>query len=195
MDIWAVTPANDDDKFRADAPIAGAGALTLLANDVDQYGCGYKILFTSAGDDSGITFTVVGTPVGKLSSGFVTEVVTGGAATTASTTAYWARINSITASGASAGNVKIGTTGSLAFPRTRIKGVYFVGATSAGSIVFTRNGTTGPSLLTLNTAASSTAATDNVVLPGQGILTARSSQDDYAVMTLTQVSAVTVFCG
>lgn len=195
MDVWAVTPATDDDKFRAAAAIGAAGELTLLTNEVDQFGCGYKLLFTSSGNDTGITFTVVGTPVGKLTSGFVTEVVTGASGAAATSTTYFSRINSITASGAAAGTVKIGTTGSLAFPRTRIKGVYFVGATSAGSIVFTRNGTTGPSLLTLNTAASSTAATDNVVLPGDGILTTRSSQDDYAVMTLTQVSAVTVFCG
>ena len=120
-DVWAVTPATDDAYFRANASIAGSGALSLLANTVGPNGYGYKLIITSAGDDSGITFTVTGIKVGDLTNSVATEVITGANAGTVSSSNYYARVDSIVASGASAGNVKIGTTGSLALPRTRIK--------------------------------------------------------------------------
>jgi flavoprotein len=59
-DIWAITPATSATLLKAAASVAGAGAVTLLTNDVSAYGTGYKLLFTSAGNDSGITFTITG---------------------------------------------------------------------------------------------------------------------------------------
>lgn len=194
-DIWAVNAAPDDTILRANAAIASGGALALLATSMSAYGTGYKVAITSAGDDTGITFTIVGIKVGDLTGKYTTEVVTGANAGAATSTNYYAYISSITASGASAGNVKIGSTGSLAFPRARIKSFYFVGTTNAGSVKFNLNGPSGALLLQIDTPAGSAAFSDSVTIPGEGILTTRSARSDFAVMTLTEVTNVTVFCG
>ena len=193
-DVWAVTPATDDAYYRANASIAGAGALSLLANTVGPNGYGYKLIITSAGDDSGITFTITGIKVGDLTNTVVSEVVTGANATTATSSNYYARVDSITASGASAGNVKIGTTGSLALPRTRIKGLYFVGTATAGTIKFNVNGLSSQLILQLNTPASA-IQTSSLYMAAEGILTTRSTAQDYCVVTLTDVTFVTIICG
>lgn len=193
-DVWAVTPATDDAYYRANASIAGAGALTLLQNTVGPYGYGYKLVITSAGDDSGITFTVTGIKVGDLTNTVVTEVITGPNATTATSTNYYARVDSITASGASAGNVKIGTTGNLALPRTRIKGLYWVASGSAGTIKFNINDLSSQLVLQINTPALATAV-NSLYMAAEGILTTRSSSQDYCVVTLTNVSFATIICG
>ena len=194
-DIWAITPSTSATLLRTAASIAGAGALTLLTDNVSPNGTGYKLLFTSVGDDSGITFTIVGVKVGDLTGALTTEVVTGASATTASSTNFYTAVQSITASGASAGNVSIGTTGSIAFPRTRIKSLYYVGTTNAGSVKFNLNGPSGVTLLQLDTPAGATAFADSLFVPAEGILTTRSGVNDFAVLTLTEVTKITVFCG
>lgn len=193
-DVWAVTPATDDAYYRANASIAGAGALSLLANTVGPNGYGYKLVITSAGNDTGITFTITGIKVGDLTNTVVSEVVTGANATTATSSNYYARVDSITASGASAGNVKIGTTGSLALPRTRIKGLYFVGTATAGTIKFNVNGLSSQLILQINTPASATQ-TSSLYMAAEGILTTRSTAQDYCVVTLTDVTYTTIICG
>ena len=194
-DIWAITPSTSATLLRAAASIAGAGDITLLTNDVSPYGTGYKLLFTSAGNDAGITFTITGVKVGDLSGASVTEEVTGANASTASSTNFYTSVSNISVDGASAGNVSIGTTGSLAFGRTRLKSLYYVGAGSAGSIKFNLNSSSGTLLLQIDTPVSSTSFSDSVTIPELGILTQRSNSTDFAVMTLDQVSNVTVFCG
>jgi hypothetical protein len=193
-DVWAVTPATDDAYYRANASIAGAGALSLLANTVGPNGYGYKLIITSAGDDSGITFTITGIKVGDLTNTVVSEIVTGANATTAISSNFYARVDSITASGASAGNVKIGTTGSLALPRTRVKGLYFVGTATAGTIKFNVNGLSSQLILQINTPASA-IQTSSLYMAAEGILTTRSTAQDYCVVTLTDVTFVTIICG
>jgi len=193
-DIWAVTPSTSATYYRAAASIAGAGALTLLTQDAGPNGIGYKVRITSAGDDSGITFTIVGIKVGDLTGKFTTEVVTGANASTADSTNFYAYIESITASGASAGNVSIGTTGSIALPRTRLKGFYYLASGTAGSIKLNLNSTSGAELLNLSTPASATG-TQDMFLPGQGILTTRSNNTDFSILTVTNVTDVTLFCG
>jgi hypothetical protein len=194
-DVWAITPSTSATYYRAAASIAAAGQVALLNTDAGPNGIGYKVLFTSAGDDSGITFTIVGYKVGRLTDKAVTEVVTGANASTATSDNFYSVILSITASGASAGDVSIGTTGSLALPRTRIKGLYYVGAGSAGSIKFNVNATDGPLLLQVDTPESATSFADSLFVPADGILTTRSGANDFAIMTLAQVTNVTVFCG
>jgi hypothetical protein len=193
-DIWAVTPSTSATYYRAAASIAGAGAVTLLTQDAGPNGVGYKVRFTSAGDDRGITFTIVGIKVGDLTGKFTTEVVTGANASTADSTNFYAYIESITASGASAGNVSIGTTGSIALPRTRLKGFYYLASGTAGSIKLNLNSTSGAELLNLSTPASATG-TQDMFLPGQGLLTTRSNNTDFAILTVTNVTDVTLFCG
>ena len=194
-DIWAITPSTSATLLKAAGAIAGAGDITLLTNDVSPYGTGYKLLFTSAGNDAGITFTITGVKVGDLSGASVTEDVTGANASTASSTNFYTSVSNISVDGASAGNVSIGTTGSLAFGRTRLKSLYYVGAGTAGSIKFNLNSSSGTLLLQIDTPVSSTSFSDSVTIPELGILTQRSNSTDFAVMTLDQVSNVTVFCG
>jgi hypothetical protein len=196
-DIWAVTPSTSATYYRAAASIGGAGALTLLTNDAGPNGVGYKVRFTSAGDDRGITFTIVGITVGNTLTGdLTTEVVTGANASTADSTNFFAVITSITASGASAGNVSIGTTGSIALPRTRLKGFYYLASGSAGSIKVNLNSSSGTELLNIATPASATG-TQDMFLPGTGILTTStgSSITDFSVVTITNVTNTVLFCG
>jgi hypothetical protein len=192
-DIWAVNPTSDDDYFRSSATIAASGNIALLANDVGQYGTGYKVSITSDGADANKTFTVTGVKVGATGyNGIVTETVTGPSATVVYSTNYYTRVSSISISAASTGGVKIGYGGELAFPRTRIKQVIYVASSVAGSITFTAkpNNTT---LLKLFTPADSTA--NDAMVPPEGLLTTKSGNNDFAVMTLDQVSKVTVLCG
>ena len=192
-DIWAVNPTSDDDYFRTSATIAASGSIALLANDVGQYGTGYKVSITSDGADANKTFTITGVVVGATGyDGVVTETVTGPSATVVYSTNYYTRINSISISAASTGGIKIGYGGDLAFPRTRIKGVFYIASSVEGSIVFTAkpNNTT---LLKVFTPADSTA--NDAMIPPEGILTTKSNTQDFAVLTLDQVSKVTVLCG
>jgi hypothetical protein len=193
-DIWAINSAPDDDILRTNASIAAAGALTLLTTSVSPYGTGYKIGITSAGNDAGITFTIVGIKVGDLTGANTTEVVTGANVGVATSANFYTVVSRITASGASAGNVKIGSVGSLALPRTRIKGLYYVATATAGSIKFNLNGSSGSLLLQVDTPTG-TAFSDSIIIPGEGILTTRSNRTDFAVMTLSEITSVTVFCG
>ena len=192
-DIWAVNPTSDDDYFRVSATIAASGNIALLANDVGQYGTGYKVSITSNGADANKTFTVNGVKVGATGyDGIVTETVTGPSATVVYSTNYYTRVNSISISAASTGGIKIGYGGDLAFPRTRIKGLFYIASGTQGSITFTAqpNNTV---ILKVFSPADSTA--NDAMIPPEGILTTKSGNNDFAVMTLDQVSKVTVLCG
>jgi hypothetical protein len=193
-DVWAVTPSTSDAVFRAAASIAASGTIPLITYSVGNNGTGYKLIFTSSGNDSGITFTVVGVKVGDNSGQATTEVVTGANASTATTTNFYTSITSITASGASAGTVKIGTTGSLALPRCRIKGLYWVGSASAGSIKVNVNTTSGYLKLQIDTPASATSY-NSLYMSAEGILTTANSVSDFAIVTLTNVTSATLICG
>lgn len=100
----------DDNGIYTVAAVAGAGALTLagalVTGTVATMDYARQIVIDSAGDDRSITFTVVGTDADGLAQ---TEVITGPNATTVESTGYFKTITSITASGAAAGNVTIGT--------------------------------------------------------------------------------------
>ncbi len=195
-DVWAITPSVSATLLRAAAAVADAGALTLITNDVANNGCGYKIVITSAGDDTGITFTVVGNKVGDLLGAPVTEVLTGSNVGTVTSTNFYTGISSITASGASDGNVSVGTVGSLALPRCRIKGLHYIAGATAGSLKVNRNATTGTLILQVDTPPVTAAAFANsVYIPQEGILTTRSATSDFAIVTLAVITAVTLFCG
>jgi hypothetical protein len=194
-DVWAVNPTSDDAYFRASATIAASGSIALLKTNVGQYGTGYKVSITSNGADANKTFTITGVKVGAEGyDGIVTETVTGPSASVVYSTNYYTSINSISVSAASTGGVKIGYGGDLAFPRTRIKQVLYVAAGTAGSITFTAqpNNTV---ILKLFTPADATA--NDAMVPPEGILTTKSNsgRGDIAVLTLDQVSKVTVICG
>ena len=195
-DFFAISPSTSATLLKAAGTISGAGDITLLTNDVSPFGTGYQILFTCAGNDAGRTFTITGIKVGDLTGASTTEDVSGSNAGTTSSTNFYTRIESISIDAASAGNVSIGTTGSLAFGRTRIKSMYYVGAASAGSLKLNLNSTSGALLLQIDTPASAASFADSVTIPDEGILTQRSnSSSDFAILTLTNITNATVFCG
>lgn len=192
-DVWAVSPDSNDIYFRTSASIAASGSVALLRNDVGQYGTGYKVSITSDGADSATVFTITGVKVGATGyNGVVTETLNGPSASVVYSANYYTRVNSISVSAASAGGVKIGYGGDLAFPRTRIKGVLYIASGTEGSVTFTAqpNNTV---ILKVYTPADNTA--NDAMIPPEGILTTKSGNQDFAVMSLDQVSKVTVLCG
>lgn len=159
-----------------------------------NWGLVLSALTASIATSTGITFTITGLKVGDLSGAVTTEVVTGANADTAVSANFYARVDSIVASGASAGNVKIGTTGNLALPRTRVKGLYYVASATPGTIKINRNSLASDLLLQLNTPGNDDAV-NSLYMPAEGILTTRGGLADYSEVTLTDVSFVTLLCG
>jgi len=102
--------AVDANGIYTTAVVAGAGALTfdgaLVTDSVAYMDYARRIGILSSGDDTGITFTIVGTDADGRA---ISEVVTGGNGATAESVLYFKTVTSITASGAAAANVTIGT--------------------------------------------------------------------------------------
>lgn len=191
-DTWAISPAASLSYYRTAAAIGAGGALTLLKSEAVFNGVGVKIVINSTGNDAGTNYTIVGQALGFP--GVTTEVQAGGNAGTGTiSTNYWQSITSITASAAATGNVNIGYNTSWALPRTRVRGVHYVGASSAGSVVINLNATTGTQILKIDTPATATWA--EYVNCGGGLLVGRSNGlTDYGVITATNVTLYTIFC-
>ena len=222
-DIWSINPSTSATFLRDATTVTGGAfprALVLKANTVvpgsppilAKDGAGYRLVFTSGGDDRGITFTINGSVVGALDANSAStvnypEVVTGAAAGAAvNSVYYYSRIDSIVISGAAAGTLTVGTTGSLALPRCRVKGFYIVGGAGAGSLKIDRHTwTTTPgapttvtpgiavNVLDITTPAGATL-TQFLSLPGQGILTGQQPTD-FSVVVDTAITDYTLFCG
>ena len=211
-DIWSINPSTSATFFKTAAVVTGGvfpRALTLTNTNpvVAKEGAGYKVIITSAGNDSGITFTINGAIVGQLTEqGQVPnpnnpEVLAGGNAGAVTSAYFYSRVDSIVISAAAAGTVSVGTTGDLALPRCRIKGFYILSAAGAGSLKVDRFSYTTSayptvaveSLLDITTPAGATL-TQFLSLPGQGILTGQQ-HNDFAVVTLATSTDYTLFCG
>jgi len=221
-DIWSINPSTSATFLRDATTVTGGAfprALVLKANTVvpgsppilAKDGAGYRLVFTSGGDDRGITFTINGSVVGALDANSAStvnypEVVTGGNAGAVNSLYYYSRIDSIVISGAAAGTLSVGTTGSLALPRCRVKGFYIVGGAGAGSLKIDRHTwTTTPgapttvtpgiavNVLDITTPAGATL-TQFLSLPGQGILTGQQPTD-FSVVVDTAITDYTLFCG
>lgn len=74
--------------------------------------------------------------------------------------------------------------------RLRIKGLYFINAGTAGSVVFRDGGASGAVLLTLNTPASTASGANYIIMPGEGILVETNLHG-----TVTTTTSVVVFYG
>lgn len=104
----------DADGLAQAQAVGAAGYLTLNGALISggsftaADGLGHQIGILSAGNDAGITFTIVGTDQNGVA---VSEDVTGsaGAPGTAESAKYFKTVSSIYASGAAAGNVSAGT--------------------------------------------------------------------------------------
>ena len=99
-------------NIRTASSIAAAGAVTLngslVSGGVATLDAQRRVLFTSSGNDSGITFTITGT---NANGDTISETLTGGNAAAVYTVLDYNTVTSVTASGASAGTVSIGTNG------------------------------------------------------------------------------------
>lgn len=92
-----------------------AGSSVVISNPaLDQP---RRVLITSVGNDSGITFQVVGL---NWSGAKISEFATGANAGAASTVLDYATVASITPSGATASTVTVGTTGVAGSPWVRL---------------------------------------------------------------------------
>ena len=194
-DVWSVSADSSTTYFRAAAAIGAAGSLALLKANLGTNGYGYKVSITSNGNDSGITFTITGNKVGLITNTpTITETVTGPNNTTVFSTNYYSRITSITVSGTSVNNVSIGYGSNLALPRTRIKGLYYVGGGSAGSITVTSPNREFP-LFKITTPDQADSFADSLFLPSEGILVGGDAPNDYGVVTVSNVTSYTLICG
>lgn len=182
----------------------GAGNLTLDGDLVDadgiaQIGSPRPVYITSAGDDSGITFTITGMAWDANGIYGVVETVTGADTSTVSTTASFATVSQIAVSGAAAAAVTVGTNGvaTLDEPRKVIitsadddTGITFtvVGADGSGfsqtEVVTGANTGAASTILDFQTVESVTtsgATTAGVQVGTNGVSASRWVRfDDYA---------------
>jgi hypothetical protein len=191
-DVIAVTITADTVALDADgisvAAAVGNNAALVLGGALTSGGAvtlshGRLVTILSAGDDSGISFTVVGTDV---DSDAQTETITGANAGTATGAAYFLTISSITAVGNPAGNVSAGVNASAAdvifAGRTRLKGIYLTSTATAGTSDFLTTSPAGTSVMKLSSVASATATRD-VIIPEEGVLFTNGLYIQYTVST------------
>jgi hypothetical protein len=129
-----------------------------------------NVTILSAGDDSGITFTVTGT---DESNDAQTEVITGANAGTATGSSFFKTVTQIATSAASAGNVSAGSgtscSGVISAARCRLRGIYVVNGSSAATIVFREGSGTGTIRMQFATVAGVTTNSYPDV-PSDGLL-------------------------
>tara|TARA_R110002020_G_scaffold110303_3_gene254919 strand:- start:446 stop:1051 length:606 start_codon:yes stop_codon:yes gene_type:complete len=149
-----------------------------------------NITILSAGDDSGISFTAVGT---DETGAAATESITGVDSDTATGSQIFATIASITAVGNPAGNVSAGSGTSILAPmfqgRMRLKGLYAVNTGTAGTITFRQTNSSGEIRMQFNTVAAANS-TEYPDVPDDGIVFVDGGYISY---TQTTMSSITVF--
>ena len=174
------------------AALTLGGALTSGGAYTADTGTARQITLLSAGDDSGKTFTVVGTDVNGDA---LSETVTGANAGTATSTGYFATISSITAVGNPAGNMSAGINANVAGVifkgRTRVKNLIWSGGGAIGTVNIRNSGTAGTSLINVRSNAT-LGINDNLTLAKDGVLFASGA---YITYTETQCNSVTAFYG
>lgn len=150
---------------------SGAGALTLNGTKVNSasgsavayFASPRRVYITSAGDDSGVTFVVVGRL--NVISGppvYVTETVTGANTSSVSTTKLFSSVVSVTISGASAAAVTVGMNGVATLDNPRR--VLFTSGGDDRGITFTVTGTDWSGNPISEALAGSNASTAYTVL-------------------------------
>ena len=163
--------------------LAAAGSVTFDAPR--------NITILSAGNDSGISFTAVGTDETGTA---VSESITGANAGTATGTQLFATITSITAVGNPAGNVSAGSgvncCGVISLSRCRLRGIYVVNGSGAATIVFREGSSTGSIVMQFATVAGVTTNSYPDV-PDDGLL---FKNGGYVTFTaVTDLTAMTTF--
>tara|TARA_R100000900_G_scaffold80835_3_gene63532 strand:- start:542 stop:1168 length:627 start_codon:yes stop_codon:yes gene_type:complete len=192
--LTADTQALDADGISTAAAVGNNAALTiggaLASGGSCTFDAGRIVTILSAGNDSSKSFTVVGTDVNGDAQ---TESITGANAGTATGSAYFKTVASITAVGNPAGNVSAGVNASAAdvifAGRTRLQGVNMVCSATAGNVDFLKTSPTGTSLFKLGSVASATVTRD-ITVPDNGLLFDNGIFVQYTVSTF---GTMTVF--
>lgn len=190
-DVWAVNTGASNATFFS-TNVAASGNITLANTQIGNNGTGYKVSSTAVGDESSLTITVTGVPVGRLDGGTVTETFLAGSASVTYSTNYYTTVTAMSIDKAPTGSLSIGFGGDLALPRTRIKSVYFVASGASGNITFTSQGSSSV-ILSLTTPSATIQGL--AFVPPDGILTAKNTVNDFCVVTTSNVGGVTIFCG
>jgi hypothetical protein len=189
-DIWSVNTGASNATFFS-TNVTASGTVTLAANQIGNNGTGYKVAAASQADDSSLTITVTGIPVGRLDGGTVTESFLASSASVAYSTNYYTTVTAISVDKVPAGSLAIGFGGNLALPRARIKSIYFT-SLSSGNITFTSQIS---NTVILDVVVPSAVLSNVVYIPDDGILTTKSTVNDFCVVTTSNTGAVTIFCG
>ena len=119
-----------------------------------------SVTLTSTGNNSGITFAIVGKDANGDSQTVASQA--GPNNTTVTTTGTWSEITSITASGAITTNISAGikdgaVTGTIFAGRTRVRSMTGVAGAGAGRVyIKNSSATTGPNRLILDVDSGST---------------------------------------
>ena len=185
--ITADTVALDADGISVAASVGNNAALTIGGALADggavALSHGRIVTILSAGNDSGKSFTVVGTDINGAAQ---TESITGANAGTATGAVFFLTIASITAVGNPAGNVSAGVNASAAdvvfAGRSRLKGVFLTSTATAGTVDFLKNSPSGTSILGLSSVGDADATRD-VVIPDEGVLFVDGIYIQYTVST------------
>ncbi len=185
--ITADTLAADNDGISASAQVANNAALViggaLASGGSVTLSNARKLTITSGGNDSGISFTIVGTDINGATQ---TESLTGANAGVATSSKFFLTVVSITAVGDPAGTVKAGISGDssdiIFAGRSRLKGAYLTSTATAGTVDFLTASTAGTSLFKISSVASATATRD-VVIPDEGVLFIEGIYIQYTVST------------
>lgn len=182
----------------------GAGAITLngstVTSGVATLDTARRVRITSGGNDSGITFTVVGT---NYFGNALSETITGANASTADTTQDFATVTSVTHTGSVAGTVTVGTNGVGSTPWYNLDPFtdtfnVGIGVVVSGTINFTVEYTyddanspytgTFPTAFSLTALASKTANTDSTLTnPCWGVRLTVNSGTGTAKVIIVQV--------
>ena len=191
--ITADTVALDADGISVAASVGNNAALTiggaLASGGSVTLSHGRIVTILSAGDDSGISFTVTGTDV---NSDAQTESITGANAGTATGSKYFLTISGISAVGNPAGNVSAGVNASAAdvifAGRARLKGSFLTSTATAGNVDFLTTSPSGTSLMKIS-SVSDADATRDVVIPEDGVLFTAGIYIEYTVSTFLTMTA------
>tara|TARA_B110000967_G_scaffold125325_1_gene128099 strand:+ start:703 stop:1296 length:594 start_codon:yes stop_codon:yes gene_type:complete len=172
------------------AEVANNASLVLIGGSPFTLDAARKISVSSAGADSGISFTIVGLDhCGEP----ITESLQGADAATIASANYYSSVTSITAVGDPAGTVSAGTNAAVAAPmfegRMRLRGMYAVNSSVQGIIDFRATSPTGELRMRFETLGEPTTA-EYPDIPGDGMLFVGGG---YVVYNAEELSSITVF--